>query len=93
MLSHTKFEKVDITVCQYVHITFVTDHTCLQQQLIKYERNDFVSPSKNCVEKKRQKKIKRNAIAKVYAFYTKEERSQWRHKRLRVELTTCIKFY
>ena len=31
---------------------------------------------RNCVEKKRQKKIKRNAIAKVYAFYTKEERSQ-----------------
>lgn len=76
MLSHTKFQKVDITVCQYVHITFVTDPTYLQQQLIKYEQNDFVSPSKNHVEKKRQKKIKGKAIAKVYAFYTKEERSQ-----------------
>ena len=76
MLSHTKFQKVDITVCQYVHITFVTGPTYLQQQLIKYEQNDFVSPSKNHVEKKRQKKIKRKAIAKVYAFYTKEERSQ-----------------
>lgn len=76
MLSHTKFQKVDITVCQYVHITFVTDPTYLQQQLIKYEQNDFVSPSKNHVEKKRQKKIKTKAIAKVYAFYTKEERSQ-----------------
>ena len=43
-------------------------HTCSKQQLDKYLKITFVSPSKSTDEKEKKKKKKRKAIAKCFAL-------------------------
>ena len=62
MFLPTKFQNVYI--CQCVH-----EVRPVQQQLKEHKQKTFASPSKNAIEKKKEKKAKRKAIVTLFVLY------------------------
>ena len=67
MLSHMKFQKVDIAVsqCLYLLSTSGTGHTLLQQHLTEHSQETFASLSK----KRGREKEKTKSIADLFVLH------------------------
>lgn len=68
MLSHMKFQKVDIAVsqCLYLLSTSGTGHTLLQQHLTEHNQETFASLSR---KRGREKEKKTKSIADLFVLH------------------------
>ena len=67
MLTHEISEHRHGNLLECPRSRFSTGHTCLQHELVKYRYKTFAIPSRNTVEKKKEK-TKTPAFAKHYAL-------------------------
>ena len=67
MFSHLKFQNEDIAIWQFVYKVVLVTRVYSDSRRNKHKKN-FVSSSKNVLEKKKKKKTKRKAIAEFLRY-------------------------